>query len=231
MTAGALQIHRDEDLVIVAFPARWLRLEVDDLDGNPRTAERPETLRQVLARRPDVVAAVDAAMFEVADGKSYATSQQSRLVYRYLDRRSNINVPSAYPNRGATLSVDSNGRAFVLEGDAVCDNAVFAHQGYPNMIQGGRVVTSRVKDADRNGRAALLRCEDGRVAFATSRSGIYDLAERLTRLPSGLRATDAFYLDGGGSTAQAALQNGAMLVSVGLDARRVPAYVLAVQTP
>ena len=120
MTTTDLTVYRGErDLVVIAFPARWLRLEVDTFDGDPHTAERPETLRQVLARRPEVVAAVDAAMFEVADHLPYATSQRSRLLYRYLDTRSSIHTPSSYPNRGATLSTDASGHAVMLAGDAV----------------------------------------------------------------------------------------------------------------
>lgn len=232
MSSYTLEVHRgDHDLIVIAFPPRWLRLEVDDLDGDPRTAERPETLRQVITRMPGVAAAVDAAMFEVADGLPYATSQRSRLIYRYLDLGgpSPINIASQHPTRGATLSVDGRGFACVLEGDAVCDGAVFAHQGYPAMLLDGRNVASREKDLNRTGRAAMLLCEDGRAAFAVSKTGIRELAGALRKLPGGLRAKSAMYLDGGGSTAAYASQGGQEIVSVGMNSRRVPAYVLAIQ--
>lgn len=232
MSSYTVEVHRgDHELVVIAFPPRWLRLEVDDLDGNPRTAERPETLREVIARMPNVVAAVDAAMFEVDDGLPYATSQRSRLIYRYLDLGgpSPINIASSHPTRGATLSVDGRGFAYVIEGDAVCDGAVFAHQGYPAMVINGRNIASREKDLNRTGRAAMLLCEDGRVAFAVSKTGIRELAAAVLRLPGGLRAKSAMYLDGGGSTAAYACQGGQETVAVGMNSRRVPAYVLAIQ--
>lgn len=216
-------------LLVVKFPARWLSLELDRASDDARAAVRPETLGQVLERRRDVVAAVDAAMFAVADGLPYDRSERSRLLYRYLCTRAGINVPSAYPNRGATLSVNAAGLPFMLEGDAVCDGAVFAHQGYPAMVVDGRNVASRENDTNATGRAALLVFADGGVGFCVSRTGIRELAALLLGLRGEWRVTGATYMDGGGSTALALRgAGGALELGVGLQSRRVPAYVIAV---
>lgn len=216
------------DLVLVAFAPSWLGVELDDTDGDRRTGERPETLRQVLARMPDVRAAIDGPMFEIADGKPYTSSGKARLLYRYLDRRRGVDVASRYPDRGATLSVTGTGIAVWSRGAREAPDAVFALQGFPELLRDGANVANPARDADVTGRAALVRLGDGRVGFAAGRASMHGFASALRGLAT-VQVTDAVYLDGGGSTALAARgADGALVASVGLDARRVPSYVLAV---
>ncbi len=213
-------------LVLVLFPPSWLGVELDDTDGDTSTGERPETLRQVLARLPDVVAAIDGPMFEVADGKPYTTSGHARLLYRYLDRRRGVDVPSRYLDRGATLAV-IGGRAVWTRGGRETSGAEFAVQGFPELLFEGANVANAARDTDVTGRAALVLAADGRVGFAVARASMYGFAE-LLRTVGSASVRHAVYLDGGGSTALALRgEEGELVTGVGLDARRVPAYVLA----
>lgn len=227
--SSSITLHRGpSSLLLVAFPASWLALEVDDLDGNPRTAERPETLRQVLQRWPAIVAAVDGPMFGVADGVGYERSQSSRLDYRYLDRRHGVDVATRYPERGCTFSVAADGALSVMDGAREVEGARFALQGYPEILRGRVNEGSRTHDTNADKRAALCKLADGRAAFAISRSGIRAMGDVLLGLTE-VVVTDAVYLDGGGSTALALRGTGGnLLVGEGLDARRVPSFVLAV---
>lgn len=212
-------------LVLVAVPGAWLATELDDTDGDPRTAERPETLREVLTRYPSAVAALDASMFDAIDG-DYPSYSQARLSYRNLDVARGINSPGRYPTRGATLSRMRDGRLVMLDGDAIADGATWAAQGYPTLIHRGDNVANPSRDANTTGRAALCLLADGRAAFATARCGMYQFARELLALRD-VRVTDAAYTDGGGSTGLALRQGSGFAVSVGLDARRLPVYLLA----
>lgn len=231
MAASGTEVIRGPgSLVVVVFPAAWLALEVDDTDGDPRTAERPETARDVWRRIPDAVALLDGPMFQVADGREYAQSNQSRLLYRYLDTRRRVDVSSRYPERGATLSVDEAGRASMMRGAAELPRAVFAVQGYPEVLRHGENVASTAHDTDAVMRAALVLLSDGRVGFAISRSGIRAMGELLqrARAEGGATITDATYTDGGGSMALALRgPGGSDLVAENLDGRRLPVFVLA----
>lgn len=218
-------------LVVVVFPPAWLALEVDDTDNDPRTAERPETARRVWQRLSDAVALIDGPMFQVADGRPYETSEQSRLLYRYLDRRRNVDVPTRYPERGATLSVDAEGRASMMRGAAELPGATFAVQGYPEILRRGENVGSTEHDTNATMRAALVLLSDGRVGFAISRSGIRALGELLggASASGGATVTDAVYTDGGGSMALALRgANGSDLVAENMGGRRLPVFVLAI---
>ncbi len=221
-------------LVVVVFPATWLALEVDDTDRNPRTAERPETARQVWQRIPSAVALLDGPMFRTDDGRDYATSQRAELLYRYLDTARNVDVPSQYPTRGATLSVDASGRASMIQGAAEVRDARFAVQGYPEIVRRGENVGSREHDTDTNKRAALVLLSDGRVGFAISRSGIRAMGDLLlgARASNNATVTDAVYTDGGGSMALALRGPGGRdLVAENLDGRRLPVFLLALVPP
>lgn len=216
------------DVVLVAFPATWLGFELDESDGNPATAERPETGRQVLARMPRVVALLDGAMFELpGGGTDYAHASGARLLYRYLDRRRGIDRPTRYPDRGATLSVTPDGHATMMDGAREVIGATFAAQGYPEVIRAGRVEASAERNTDAVGRAALCLLDDGRVAFAVGRASMRAFGEALLGL-SGVRVRDAVYTDGGGSTTLALRgEGGGLVIAHGLDARRLPVYLLA----
>lgn len=211
-------------LVLVAVPGAWLATELDDTDNDQRTAERPETLREVLARYPAAVAALDGAMFD-AEGE-YPTYARARLSYRNLDVARGINSPGRYPTRGATLSRMRDGRLVMLDGDAIADGATWAAQGYPTLIHRGDNVANPNRDANTTGRAALCLLADGRAGFATARCGMHAFARELLALRE-VRVTDAAYTDGGGSTGLALREGSAFSVSVGLDARRLPVYLLA----
>lgn len=214
--------------VLVAFPPSWLGFELDDTDGDARTAERPETGREVLGRLPRVVALLDGPMFELVEGgTNYAASRGSRLLYRYLDRRHGINVATRYPERGATVSVTPEGRVSVVSGAGEVEGAVFACQGYPELIRDGRLVARDVVNTDRVGRAALCVLDDGRVAFAVGRAPMAEFGRALLNL-QGVRVRDAIYTDGGGSTTLALRGEGGRLeIAQGLDSRRLPVYILA----
>lgn len=220
---GAKALH------LVAFPAAWLSLELDELDGDERTAERPETGRQVLDRLPRAVALLDGPMFELpGGGTNYATATAGRLLYRLLDRRRGINRSSRYPDRGATLSVMADGRASMLPGARELEGASVAVQGYPSLLLDGAV--QRTSDRDTTGRAALCLLADGRVGFAVARCSMPEFAEVLRASPAGVRG--AVYTDGGGSTTLALRgEGGRLLVAHGLDSRRLPVYLLAEPAP
>lgn len=220
------EVLRAGDTVLVVFPPAWLGVELDDTDSDKRTAERPETLRQVIGRLPRVVAAVDGPMFD-EPGAGYDRYERTRVVYRYLDKRRGVDVASLHPERGATLSVTPDGRASWARGAREVAGATFAVQGYPELLRDGENVANPSRDTERTGRAALLLLDDGRVGFAVGRAGMRAFAESLRTL-RGVKVTQAVYTDGGGSTALAVRGVGSsLLVSVGLDSRRVPAYVIA----
>lgn len=227
----SFSVHRGaRDLVLLAFDARWLGIEADDTDGNRATAERPETGRDVLARMPNAVALIGGPMFTPEDSSNYAQYQRARLLYRYLDRRRNITVPTRHPERGATLSVDAIGRVTVLDGAREVDGAVWAVQGYPEVVRDGRLEASDRVDTNVEGRAALCALSDGRVAFAIARSGMADFGRALLalRLEGDARVRDAIYTDGGGSTCLALRGTGGeLIVAHGLEGRRLPAYLIA----
>lgn len=223
------EIIRSNGVTLVAFPASWLALEVDVSGTN--TASRPETARQVWTRIPEALALIDGPMFAVDDGLPYSTSQRDRLLYRYLDVSRGINVASVWPTRGATLSV-ANGRAMMAPGSIEQPGSTFAVQGYPTIVRGGGNVANPTSDTEQVGRAAIVLLSDGRVGFAVDTIGMYAFGQALIalRAANGASVTDAVYSDGGGSTALA-LRNasgGANVVAIGMDARRVPAYVLAI---
>lgn len=224
-------VHRGaRDLVLVAFPPSWLGIEAEDRDGNRATAENPETGRELLTRLPRAVALIDGPMFDPEDTSDYTRYQRARLLYRYLDRRRGITVPTRYPERGATLSVDPQGRVTVLDGAREAEGAVFAVQGYPEVVRNGRVEASERADSNATGRAALCALSDGRVAFAIARCGMAEFGRALLalRLDGGATVRDAIYTDGGGSTTLALRgEGGALAVAHGLDARRLPAYLIA----
>lgn len=222
------------DLVLVAFPPSWLGIEAEDRDGNRATAEHPETGRELLARLPRVVALIGGPMFDPEDSNDYVRYQRARLLYRYLDRRRDITVPTRYPERGATLSVDARGRVVVMDGAREVEGAIWAVQGYPEVVRNGRVEASDRTDANTTGRAALCALSDGRVAFAIARCGMAEFGRALLalRLDRGATVRDAIYTDGGGSTTLALRSEGGVLaVAHGLDARRLPAYLFAEPPP
>lgn len=231
MAVASEVVRGPGSLVIVVFPARWLALEVDDTDGNPRTAERPETAADVWRRIPEAVALVDGPMFSVADGRPYSSSERSNLLYRYLDTKRRVDVPSSYPERGATLSVDAEGNASMMRGAAELRGAVFAVQGYPEVIRRAENVGSHDNDTNTTTRAALVLLSDGRVGFAISRSGIRAMGDLLlrARTSNGATVSDAVYTDGGGSMALALRgPGGSDLVAENMTGRRLPVFVLAI---
>lgn len=232
MSATAAELVRGPSgLAVVAFPASWLALEVEDRDGNPRTAEGLETAREVWRRESEAVVLVDGPMFTlVGGGSDYRRATAANLLYRYFDAARRVDVPSSYPDRGATLSVDGEGRATWLQGAREARGAVFAVQGYPELLRSGDNVASVRNDRDTTGRAALCLLSDGRAAFAIGRAPMREFAEVLRGVRVGAASvTDAAYLDGGGSTSLALRgANGSDLFAHGLDARRLPVYLLAV---
>jgi len=225
VTAQGVQVQTGPSgLVLVTFPASWLSVELDV--RGPNEAEAPETLRQVLAHEPGAVALVCGPMFY--GGVSYNSYQRAPIAYRVLDRRRGIDFPVQpfHARRGATVSVMPGGAVHVLDGGVSAPGAVFAMQGYPEVIRGGRNNASQTRDLGATGRAALCVLRDGRVAFAVANTGIRQFADLL--LARGV--VEAVYLDGGGSTMLAVRDapGGRVVTSRGLDSRRVPSFLLAV---
>lgn len=231
----SFSVHRGaRELLLLAFDARWLGIECEDTDGNRATAERPEKGREVLSRLPNAVALIGGPMFTPEDNRDYARYERARLLYRYLDRRRNITVPTRHPERGATLSVDSVGRVTVLDGAREVEGAVWAVQGYPEVVREGRLEASDRVDTNVEGRAALCALSDGRVAFAIARCGMADFGRALLalRMEGDAKVRDAIYTDGGGSTCLALRGTGGeLVVAHGLDGRRLPAYLIAEPPP
>ncbi len=218
-------------VVLVAMPATWVGIELDETDGDTATAENFETGREVLARLGRVMVIVDGPMFDiVGGGTDYdRPGAKARLQYRYLDRRRGIDRPTRHADRGATISVGADGRAAVQSGALEVQGAVFAVQGYPELIRRGAVVIG-TRDADRVGRAAFCVLADGRVGFAVGRAPMRAFAEAVLALPC--RVSDAIYTDGGGSTTLG-LRNvrGGLDVAQGLDARKLPIYLIGEPPP
>jgi hypothetical protein len=157
------------------FPASWLAVAVG------RTSAR-----DILARDPAFAAALDGPMFD------------DRGRPQYLAMGPGAQAPSQFPTRGATLAVDRNGRAQVVDGGVAPADSVVAVQGYPALVRRGVNVASREIDTSRRSRAAFGVLADGTVFFAASRAaGMHAFAEALVQLG----AVDAAYTDGGSSTA------------------------------
>lgn len=204
-------------LKVVSFPPQDLRLEVDLLDGR---ATRPETAAQVIDRiRPDAICA--GPMFEFfQSGSNYATYDIARLIYRYLDVQSSVNVASSYPTRGGTISVVGNVAAF-NRGDGIQPGSTVAIQGYPSLVEEGRNVANASIDTHAEGRCAVGILNTGEVFFALATLGMYEFARQL--IAAG--AMWAIYTDGGGSATLFAKN----AFSIGLSARRLPCYLMAIR--
>lgn len=118
----------------------------------------------------------------------------------------------------------------MLPGSQEQPGSSFAVQGYPSIVYQGRNVANPDVDAQHVGRAAIIALSDGRVAFAIDTTGMHAFGRSLLalRMANGAYVTDAVYSDGGGSTALALRENGRDVVARGMNARRLPAYVLAI---
>lgn len=198
------------------FPASWLAVAVG------RTSAR-----DLLARDPAFAAVLDGPMFD------------DRGRPQYLVMGPGAQAPTQFPTRGATLAVDRNGRAQVVDGGVAPTDSVVAVQGYPALVRRGVNVASREIDTSRRSRAAFGVLSDGAVFLAASRAaGMHAFAEALVQLG----AVDAAYTDGGSSTALLLGVGGAggagtsPQVLVGdaadngahaTDAKRLPSWLLA----
>lgn len=201
---------------IVAIPPEDLRLEVDLLD---RGATRPETGQQVIDRlHPDAL--ICGPMFEIPSGQSYGVYSVARLIYRYLDTRSNINVQSSYPTRGGTISVVGNEARF-MRGDQIQPGSQFAIQGYPSLVENRVNVASATNDTQAEGRCAIGIQTGGKVVFCLGTLGMREFAAAMIR--AGIEW--AVYLDGGGSST---LYSDTF--HIGLTSRRLPAYIMAMRS-
>ena len=207
-TSGAIKI--------VTINPEDLRLEVDLLD---RGATRPETGQQVIDRlHPDAL--ICGPMFEIPSGQGYGAYTVARLIYRYLDARSNVNVQSAYPQRGGTISVVDN-QAVFKRGDQIQEGSQFAIQGYPSLVENGSNVASATNDTQAEGRCAIGIQTDGKVVFCLGTLGMREFAAAMIR--AGIKW--AVYLDGGGSST---LYSDTF--HIGLTSRRLPAYIMAMRS-
>lgn len=213
---SSVTVVRNSGVVMVKIPPSYLCIELD-IEG--ASGSRPEVALDVVERyRPQAL--VCGPMFEKNDGQTdYRNYNSARLLYRYLDVRNNINVISRYPTRGSTISVVGN-QAFHYRGDRIEAGATFAIQTYPSMIENSENKSSTVKDTNSTGRACIGIHQDGSVIFATYTGGIRQFSQLLI----GLGVQNCGYLDGGGSTSLF----GPDSVGIGLRARRLPSYILAI---
>lgn len=214
---SSVTVVRNSGVVMIKIPPSYLCIELD-LEG--ASGSRPEVALDVVERyRPQAL--VCGPMFEKENGHGSGYSQYSlaRLLYRYLDMRNNINIPSRWPSRGSTISVVGN-QAFHYRGDRIEAGATFAIQTYPSMIENSENKSSTVKDTNSTGRACIGIHQDGSVIFATYTGGIRQFSQLLI----GLGVQNCGYLDGGGSTSLF----GPDSVGIGLRARRLPSYILAI---
>lgn len=214
MSLNEVQVIRESRITAVLIPPSWLGLELDlsGLDGS-----NPEKAIDII-NRIHPVALLDGPMFSVPGGEGYGTYGLANLKYRYLDRGRGIDVPSEFPSRGGTVSV-VNGQAFYKNGDAIENGATLAIQGYPSIVENGRNVASTRNDTNTTGRSAVGIFRDGRIAFAVGTFSMREFANRLIQIG----ILNAAYTDGGSSTALFGPG-----VSIGLRARRLPAYLIAV---
>lgn len=213
---SSVTVVRNSGVVMIKIPPSYLCIELD-LEGS--SGSRPEVALDVVERyRPQAL--VCGPMFEKEDGhgSGYSSYSRARLLYRYLDMRNNINIPSRWPSRGSTISVVGN-QAFHYRGDRIEAGATFAIQTYPSMIENSENKSSTVRDTNSTGRACIGIHQDGSVIFATYTGGIRQFSEILISM--GL--VSAGYLDGGGSTSMFGPD-----VTIGLRSRRLPSYILAI---
>lgn len=146
----------------------------------------------------------------VASGPMFASGRPEYLV---RDDAAGVDVATRYPSRGAAVSV-VDGLAYVAAGAEVLGSAAVVVQGYPRLVEAGRVVA--VADSPRVRRVALAVMEGGaRVALVSFTGTMADLAREL--VDGG--AVDAVYLDGGRA---AHLEAGGVLV-FGFDPAERPA--------
>lgn len=213
MSATSIAVVQSSGVTMLKIPPSWCGIELD-LSG--QNASRPEVGIDIVRRIPNVQALVCGPMFDPTG--NYSTYQGARLLYRYLDTRSGINIPGSFPRRGSTISV-ADGIAYHNRGSTIQPGATFAIQGYPSMIEEGRNVSSLRNDRNATGRACVGRHVDGSVIFAAGTMGIWEMSNLLIQM--GVHG--ATYMDGGGSTA---LYGGG--VSLGMNRRRLPSYVIAV---
>lgn len=188
----------------------------------------PLTSSEALARDPSVAAVLDGPMFRKCAGQpdDYRTYTCAQLEYRLLDRRAGVDVPTQHPARGFTLSVTPDGRASVADGAAVAEGAVFAAQGYPQMVRRG--TAHRMSDAGSNDervwRAGWGLLSDGMVILAVANQTMQQFADALAALSlaGNVRVTDFVYGDGGGS-GRLVVRDGQMAGSS--ENRRVPVWI------
>ena len=199
---------------MVIAPAEMLGVVVSSQD--------PDTTAEMLAKHPEVLAAVDGPMFGFCTGSGHEasdTDQRYRIYdcgvveYRHLDSTAGVDIPGKYPGNGLTVSV-VNGRAVASLGGAKVAGASVSIQGYPTLIFNGTVIATSAHDTDRTGRAAVGVLGDGRVFLAIRSDSMLGFANAL----KSMGAIHATYLDGGGSTALYAKEQG---FSSGLTSRRI----------
>lgn len=214
---SSVTVVRNSGVVMIKIPPSYLCIELD-IEG--ASGSRPEVALDVVERyRPQAL--VCGPMFEKENGHGSGYSQYTlaRLLYRYLDVRNNINISSRYPTRGATVSVVNN-QAFFHRGDRVEAGATFAIQTFPSMIENSENKSSSILDLNSTGRACIGIHQDGSVIFAVYTGGIRPFSQLLI----GLGVQNCGYLDGGGSTSLF----GPDSIGIGLRARRLPSYILAI---
>lgn len=213
---SSVTVVRNSGVVMIKIPPSYLCIELD-IEG--ASGSRPEVALDVVERyRPQAL--VCGPMFEKENGHGSGYSQYTlaRLLYRYLDMRNNINIPSRWPSRGSTISVVGN-QAFHYRGDRIEPGSTFAIQGYPSMIENSENKSSTARDTNSTGRACVGIHQDGSVIFATYTGGIRQFSDLLISI--GVKS--ATYMDGGGSTSMFGPD-----VNFGLRSRRLPSYIMAI---
>ena len=194
----------------------------------------PLSPADVLAQFPDVAAAVAGPMFNCCPDdphclSHYSTNRCVRADVRLVDLARNVNVPTDHPTAGATIAVVrptllGAARAVAARGSTVPAGTTVAVQGRPLILWQGQNVADPTKNLQAVWRPALAILRDGRLAFGIAQSSMRALGDHL--LAAG--ATDAVYLDGGGSGALTTRADGYTGSS---EHRRIPVWVVVNDRP
>lgn len=134
-----------------------------------------------------------------------------------VDRAAGVELASTQPSHGATVAV-VDGRASVSTGATVPQGATVAVQGYPTLVESGRVQVSGQHDQESTQRVAIGVDTTGQIVIAAAPSmSMLAFAQWL----STTNVRDAVYLDGG-SAAELVSADGALAVG---SSRALPSVV------
>ena len=191
----------------------------------------PSTAETLFREHPEVILAADGPMFSLCPGEppdpQYTRYRCGIVDYGLIDVARGVSVRSRYTGKGVTLSL-VGGRLVGSRGWSPAAGASVAVQGYPGLVEAGRVAVGERPTGDNavpNGRVAVGVLTDGRAFMAYARTDMRTFAERL----AGAGAQWAAYTDGGGSSSLVLRRPTGELVGSDSDdprGRRVPSWIV-----